>query len=703
MKKQNLKITTVLIFLFYSTTLLHAQDPNFYIFICFGQSNMEGNAAIPASDKVGVDPRFKVMEAVNCSNLGRTMGDWYTAVPPLCRCYTGLTPVDEFGRTLVANLPSNITVGVVHVAVGGCKIELFDKDTYASYLADNQPDWLINTAKEYGGNPYGRLVDIAKLAQQDGVIKGILLHQGESNTGDTQWPNKVKKIYNDLMTDLNLDASSVPLLAGEVVHANQGGSCASMNGIIANLPKTLSNSYVISSDGCTDGPDNLHFDAAGYHELGRRYAMKMLDLLPSITSPVVSIDSPENGASFEENTDITINATASDDGIVTKVEFYNGDNLIGEDITEPYSVDLTNAPAGNYTITAKAYDNEGNSTISNEVAIKVNIAQAAYSGIPVSIPGTIQIENYDVGGNGFAYRDDSEGNTGGASFRTDDDVDLEVCTDIDGGNNLGFATAGEWLEYTVDVKIAGTYTLGVRAACDGDGRTISFTANGEAITEDISILNTGGWQDWYTEEVDVKLNAGVQILRLTVGKVDYVNINYLTFSSKGGLPSVEITSIENNREYDKSQKIILTSTASAIDASVVSVTYYIDGNLSKTINTSPYSYELPELTTGEHQIVAEVEDSRDATSFDTVNIIIINAPVSIQLKAGWNLVGYPYTEAKKIETAFSEIWDQVEVVKDFTGFFDKKGSSQLNSLTHLYYGNGYCIKVSADCELYWKN
>ena len=124
-----------------------------------------------------------------------------------------------------------------------------------------------------------RLVEMAKLAQKDGVIKGILLHQGESNTGDTTWPAQVKSVYENLLKDLNLKASSVPLLAGEVVHAEQGGICASMNTIIDNLPHTIPTAHVVSSKGCTVAKDNLHFNAAGYRELGRRYAAAMLPLL----------------------------------------------------------------------------------------------------------------------------------------------------------------------------------------------------------------------------------------------------------------------------------------------------------------------------------------------------------------------------------------------------------------------------------------
>jgi len=256
----------------------YSQDKNFQIYLSFGQSNMEGNAKIEPQDTVAVDGRFQVLEAVNCPELGREMGKWYTAVPPLCRCKTGLTLTDYFGRTMVESLPKNVKVGIINVAVGGCKIELFDKGKYESYVA-TAPDWMKGMIKEYDGNPYGRLLEMAKIAQKSGVIKGILLHQGESNTGDTLWTKKVKIVYDNLMKDLNLDPKKVPLLSGETVHEEQNGKCASMNTIIATLPETIPNSYVISSRGCTVAKDNLHFDAAGYRELGRRYANKMLTLL----------------------------------------------------------------------------------------------------------------------------------------------------------------------------------------------------------------------------------------------------------------------------------------------------------------------------------------------------------------------------------------------------------------------------------------
>jgi hypothetical protein len=122
---------------------------------------------------------------------------------------------------------------------------------------------------------------MAKVAQTDGVIKGILLHQGESNPNDHEWPNKVKGIYDNLILDLNLKAEEVPLLAGELVNADQQGRCAGFNKIMAELPQTLPNAHVISSAGCTCNPDRLHFNAAGSRELGKRYGEKMLSVLGS--------------------------------------------------------------------------------------------------------------------------------------------------------------------------------------------------------------------------------------------------------------------------------------------------------------------------------------------------------------------------------------------------------------------------------------
>lgn len=252
-----------------------APDPNLHIYICFGQSNMEGQGTIHIQDKK-TDDRFLVFQSLQCNNLSRTKAQWYVAVPPTCQCHSGLSPADYFGKTMAAYMPDSIRIGIINVAVGGCDIRLFDKDIYQNYTNTYQEEWFTSKIIAYNGNPYNHLIELAQAAQADGVIKGILLHQGESNTGDNQWTEYVKKIYENIHTDLQI-SQPLPILAGEVVQA-PGNCCASMNSIIRTLPTKIDNAHIISSKNCP-AMDNAHFNSEGYRTIGTRYATKMLEIL----------------------------------------------------------------------------------------------------------------------------------------------------------------------------------------------------------------------------------------------------------------------------------------------------------------------------------------------------------------------------------------------------------------------------------------
>ena len=275
-------------------------DPNFQIYLCFGQSNMEGNATPEDQDYENVPERFQVMAAVNFSNPKREMGKWYTAVPPLCRQGTGLTPADYFGRTMCENLPEEVKIGVVHVAIGGTSIKGFMEELCGDYVA-GEADWFKNIMANYDNNPFRRLVDMAKKAQQYGVIKGILMHQGETDNGNPQWPDMVKTVYERILSELNLSADNVPLLVGEMLREENGGVCWGQNSNIASLPNILPNAHVISSEGCPgNNVDQFHFSAEGYRIIGKRYAETMLEILKT-QSGINSIfaDKPTNGRWFD--------------------------------------------------------------------------------------------------------------------------------------------------------------------------------------------------------------------------------------------------------------------------------------------------------------------------------------------------------------------------------------------------------------------
>lgn len=162
-----------------------------------------------------------------------------------------------------------------------------------------------------------------------------------------------------------------------------------------------------------------------------------------------------------------------------------------------------------------------------------------FGGTPVSLPGTIQAENYDTGGSAVAYSDSTSGNSGGA-YRNDN-VDIESTTDTGGGYDVGWIAQGEWLRYTVNVTAAGTYNIAARVASSGGGGTFHVEVNGVDQTGPMTIPNTVGWQSWTTiTKSGVNLSAGTQVWRVVFdstgpsGAVGNLNFIQVTAGSGGG-------------------------------------------------------------------------------------------------------------------------------------------------------------------------
>jgi hypothetical protein len=267
-----------------SSSSVGSDKENFHIYLAFGQSNMEGTCPPPPNNTIPnnyktVDARFQVMEAAggNYGGIQRTKGQWYTAIPPLVHPGACLNPADYFGRTIVANTPGNIKVGVIVVAVGGAAIDGFMKTGAPDYYR-NEADWMQSFAKKYNNDPYKHLIDLAKEAQKAGTIKGIIMHQGESGAKSGNWAQKVNTIYNDMLNDLGLAANSIPFIAGEPMNVNKA--------LVTNLPNTFNATmpdgkkvvHIAQSSGLTIF-DQYHFTYESYKTLGERYGNIMLDLL----------------------------------------------------------------------------------------------------------------------------------------------------------------------------------------------------------------------------------------------------------------------------------------------------------------------------------------------------------------------------------------------------------------------------------------
>lgn len=292
-----------------------AQDPNLHIYLAYGQSNMSGQATVTDADRQ-TNPRFQVLRAGNHSN--QKVGEFYPAAPPMGHSQSKVGIVDFFGRKMIQELPDSITVAVANVAIGGQSIDLFDKDRNKAYVqnAKNKGDtWWIQYLDEYGGDAYKRIVEMGKIAKQKGVIKGFLFHQGEADYQMNDWPKRVKKVYDDLIAELELDPEKTPILIGELAPT---GDLGWRNDAVKQAADLIPNGHLISAQGCPalkEASYTLHFTREGYQTFGERYAEKMLELLkaqepePDTTSKdtvktdSVKTDSVVTDSSAQDSTD----------------------------------------------------------------------------------------------------------------------------------------------------------------------------------------------------------------------------------------------------------------------------------------------------------------------------------------------------------------------------------------------------------------
>lgn len=255
----------------------HAAEPRpWQIYLLFGQSNMAGGAASEAQDRV-VHPRVKMLAYDNCPSQSRSYNQWYTASPNLHGCGTGMGLGDWFGR-IVADSMKQDTIALIPCAIAGVDIDFFRKNIVSARRGEFRipPD-----NKATGAYPW--MVERLKIAQQKGVIKGILFHQGESDwqtAAREAWPGKVAGIVSDLKKDLGF--GDVPFLVGEL---RRDGCCGAHNPYVATLAKSVPNGHVISSNGLSVvSTDAYHFDAPGLREFGKRYAATMVKQVGTTTS-----------------------------------------------------------------------------------------------------------------------------------------------------------------------------------------------------------------------------------------------------------------------------------------------------------------------------------------------------------------------------------------------------------------------------------
>ena len=352
------------------------------------------------------------------------------------------------------------------------------------------------------------------------------------------------------------------------------------------------------------------------------------------TAPSVTLTEPANETAYPTPVSVPVRATAFDtNGTVAQVAFYAGTALIGVDTTAPFEVTWTNAAVGNYSVNAVATDNNGATSTSTATTVHVlpGAASTPFGGAAITIPGIVEAENFNDGGEGTSYHDTTAGNTGGAYRQTD--VDLFSTGDTGGGYIIGYMMGGEWLAYRASASVTASYTMEARVASAGQGGVFHVEVDGVDVTGPLTVPNTGGWQTWQTiSRPGIQLTAGTHLLRLVVDSISstgfFGNLNYLRWTTPGinSAPQVSLTSPANGSTFTAPASINLAATASDVDGSVTQVAFYRGSTLVGSDTTSPYSVGWSVGLPGDYSITAVATDDRGATTTSPAVVVHIADP-----------------------------------------------------------------------------
>lgn len=463
-----------------------------------------------------------------------------------------------------------------------------------------------NNKKIYFETPKGAAAKINYTKQygHQGVIIWEL-------TGDTPYSggSSILKAINDAVgivvnppptVSITSPANNATFTAGATITIN---ASASDNGSVSKvefyngstlLGTDTSNPYSFTWSNVAAGSYNLTAKATDNQNASTTSSVIAITVGSTNPAPTVSVTAPANNATFTAPATINITATATDTapGTVASVSFYNGTTLLGTDTSSPYSFSWANVAAGTYTITATATDNQGATGSSSPVTVIVN-------GTGQAIPGTIQSESYTLM-NG---------------------VQLEATTDTNGGENVGWIDANDWMDYTVNVATTGQYTVSYRAASLSGGGSVQVRT-GSTTLATTAIPSTGAWQTWTTvTSAPFTLTAGTQTIRIFAVTGGF-NLNWMQFSS-GCSSSIAISSPANNATFTAPASVGINVNVTMCNA-VSKVDFYNGSTLIGTDTSSPYSFTWTNVAAGSYTITARGTDSQNNVINSSAVSIVVN-------------------------------------------------------------------------------
>ncbi|MDD5688552.1 MAG: carbohydrate-binding protein [Elusimicrobia bacterium] len=340
------------------------------------------------------------------------------------------------------------------------------------------------------------------------------------------------------------------------------------------------------------------------------------------------------GVSVTKDTPKSITLTATD---------ADGNSLTYSIVTQPghgtltgTAPNVTYTPASGYTgtdsFTFKANDGKADSNVATvSITISAPVVQSPFGGTARSIPGTIQAEDFDNGGEGIAYHDTTLGQADpNNTYRATESVDLETCSDSGGGYDVGYVVTGEWLEYTVNVNTAGTYTIESQVACGGEGGNFHIEIDNVDKTGAMTVPNTGGWNIWQTvTKTGVNLSAGQHIMKLAMdtigtsgatGNFNYIQFTKVVDNTDTTPPAISIISPANNTTVPTSLLTLSGTATDNVGLSEVELKVGLGGTYAAVSGTlSPWSGSVT-LVSGSNVVYARATDTSNNVKETTITV-----------------------------------------------------------------------------------
>jgi beta-glucanase (GH16 family) len=274
-------------------------------------------------------------------------------------------------------------------------------------------------------------------------------------------------------------------------------------------------------------------------------------------------------------------------------------------------------------------------------------ASTPYYGTPLAVPGTIEAEGYDNGGENAAYHDTGTVNEGGV-YRTSEGVDIEACSDTGGGYNVGWVEAGEWMKYTVDVASAGEYTITSRVARGLSGAgAFHIEVDGVDVTGPIWVWDTGNWQTWADITSSVTLSSGEHVVKIVI-EAEGLNINRFELVLDQAFSPPSFTADPFNKpNADEDADYSATLAGSATDPDVGDTLMYSKISGPAWLNVAAngtLSGAAGNADVGPNNWTVEVSDGNGGTDSATLNITVDNVNDDPYFTVAEPIANFPGTQ-----------------------------------------------------------